>query len=95
VRNTHIIPLKTERRSFHGRPRPSLRGFGSGIRSFRTFHSASVRSRALARGMEGLLQGCALLKLVLSLWRFTDTPDEGSARAGRRMRLLWQMFSSG
>ncbi len=51
MRSTHRMPFKTARRSFHGRPRPSLRRGGSGIRGSRIAHWRSVRSRALGRGI--------------------------------------------
>jgi hypothetical protein len=45
VRKTHKIPFRTTRRSFQGRPRPSCRLAGFGIRRSRIFHCWSVRSR--------------------------------------------------
>jgi len=38
------IPLRTERESFQGRPRPSARRFGFGISGSRTDHCSSVKS---------------------------------------------------
>jgi len=51
VRSTQRIPFNTARRSFQGRPRPSLGRIGSGISSSIIFHRTSVRSLVLARGM--------------------------------------------
>lgn len=45
------MPLRTLRRPFHGRPRPSLRRGGSGIRASRPAHWRSVKSRELRRGI--------------------------------------------
>ena len=47
VRSTHRMPFNTDRRLFHGRPRPSFRRFGLGINGPRTFHWSSLRSRAV------------------------------------------------
>jgi hypothetical protein len=38
VRSTHRMSFNTDRRLFHGRPRPSFRHFGLGINGSRTFH---------------------------------------------------------
>jgi hypothetical protein len=43
------MPFNTDRRLFHGRPRPSFRRFGVGIKGSRTFHWSSLRSRAICR----------------------------------------------
>ena len=47
MRSTHRMPFNTDRLLFHGRPRPSLRGFGLGINRLRTFHWSSLKSRAV------------------------------------------------
>lgn len=47
VRSTDRMPFKTARIS-PWCPRPSLRDVGSGIKMFRIFHCASVRSRVFA-----------------------------------------------
>jgi hypothetical protein len=52
VRSTQGIPFRTERRSFHGLPRPSLRGVGLEIRLSKIPHCVSVRSRPFATGIE-------------------------------------------
>jgi hypothetical protein len=51
VRSTQRLPLRTLRRAFQGRPRPSWRRGGSGMRVSRIDHWKSVRSRVLRRGM--------------------------------------------
>jgi hypothetical protein len=38
VRSTHGMPFNTDRRLFHGRPRPSFLRFGSEINGSRTLH---------------------------------------------------------
>src|ERR1700730_3577315 len=60
------MPFKTARLSFHGRPRRSLRCSGSGIRSSRISHCASVRSRVFATGI-GPLQDTAVSRSILVL----------------------------
>jgi len=57
VRSTHRMPFKTDRRGFHGRPRPSLRTVGSGMRTPRISHCLSVRSRLRFR-LIGLRTRC-------------------------------------
>jgi hypothetical protein len=47
VRSTHRMPFNSDRRLFHGRPRPSFRRFGFGINRSRTFHWTSLTSRAI------------------------------------------------
>ena len=41
MRSTHRMQFNTDRRLFHGRPRPSFRRFGFGINGSRTFQSSS------------------------------------------------------
>ncbi len=42
VRKTHKMPSRQDRFDAHGRPRPSLRRFGSGNSGSKTFHCASL-----------------------------------------------------
>ena len=57
------MPLSTLRRPFQGRPRPSLRRGGSGMRASSTAHWISVSSRTLRRGIrvgpDKLLWNCS------------------------------------
>jgi hypothetical protein len=66
VHRTHRMPFRTARRFFHGLPRPSLLRDGSGRRSSKISHCASVRSRVFARGIYPLQDG-TLVRPILAL----------------------------
>ena len=66
VRRTHRMPSRQDRFDAHGRPRPSLRRFGSGNRGATTFHCASFKrtSRFFCLIAEGQQTTCLKRKYL-------------------------------
>ena len=72
--STHRMPLRTLRRLFQGRPRPSLRHGGSGMRASRIAHWRSVSSRALSGSIGFTPENChaVVRKPSLNARKFDD-----------------------